>query len=159
MPTHRTWSRKSNKQIKSLFRNFLNQGESSVPQSHIDRINAEYEDQLRESRIRRQLNGEQHRRTCFEVGPPRTCEEPPRVAAAKATKEITREILIKEGLTEEQYTVRHELQCMRFGPPRVCTEKTLLTDLPSSKPEPTDLDTPISDTESFDIEVLWPALI
>ena len=101
-PTHRTWSRKANRQIKSLFRNFLNQdAPATVPPREPETLVEHIERPLREADQRDRKNGAYHEKFCRTVGPARTCEEPPKqaepvAAALEAIKEI-------EEITEEEF--------------------------------------------------------
>ena len=211
MPTYRTWSRKANRQIKLLFRNFLNQDAPTLraprePETLVKQI----ERFLKEFNQRERKNGRYHKKICRTVGPPRTCEEPPvrptvqaeeQVVAAEDPKEeeeqattleeqgeetpepaapilevTPKKIILLQVIAEIKDIKDEEVQAIeailkgedhkanannvpQSEDQQVNANHTLLTDLPTSKPEPTNLDTPISHEENFDIEVLWPALL
>ena len=180
MPTHRAWSRKANRQIKSLFRNFLNQdapipSAPREPETLVEKI----ERSLKEFNQRERKNGGYHEKICRTFGPPRTCEEPParqivqaeeQVVAAEEPKEEEQEevapkprVALLQAISEIEGIKDKEIQAieaiLQGEDHKVNADNTLLIDLPICKPAPNHLDGDICEQIIFDLDVLWPTLL
>jgi len=129
MPTHRSQSRKINRQNKAWIRTWCTRETEPTPpaapltlEEIVERDRRAVIDYDQKSRS----SGRYHRLTCERVGPPRTLATPEQLQQNEA------ELLRKAGLD---------------------------IDIESPLLPPSLLDDKISEQEPFDLEILWPALL